>query len=148
MRHGPRSSLLRLWGLLPAGLRYPCASLVQIEAFEAKHGLIPSEYRTFLLEFGGGVVGSEWLDGIEQLAVTHRKFRAEAGSGGWVIRDAFVIGWDGAGNPIAIDSAGAVVVEDHNFGGVHQLAPSFRIFLAAGLSQMGALQVSDSDEGR
>jgi hypothetical protein len=45
-----------------------------------------------------------------------------------------VIGWDGAGNPFGIEQAtGRVVAEDHNFGGVHELAQSFVTFLQRGL---------------
>jgi hypothetical protein len=123
-------SMRTTWESLPADVRYRRASSSQLEAFERTHGPIPREYRTFLLEFGGGVVGSEWVDGIEQLPNTQRKFRSEQASGGWAMRDVFVIGWDGAGNPMAIGQTGAVVVEDHNFGGVHELGPSFLAFLA------------------
>jgi hypothetical protein len=50
------------------------------------------------------------------------------------MKGAFIIGWDGAGNPLAIlRVSGAVLVENHNFGGVHALAESFLDFLAAGL---------------
>ena len=130
----PSWDLMRVtWESLPTEVRYPRASPSQIEAFERAHGPVPSEYRTFLLEFGGGVVGSEWVDGIEQLPNTRRKFRSETRPGGWTMRDVFVIGWDGAGNPMAIDQSGAVVVEDHSLGGVHQLAQSFRAFVAEGL---------------
>jgi hypothetical protein len=126
-------SMRAKWESLPNEVRYARASTSQVEAFEQAHGPIPSEYRSFLLEFGGGVAGSEWVDGIEQLPNTHRKFRSEAGLGGWTMRDVFVIGWDGAGNPLAIDASGAVVVEDHKFGGVRQVAPSFHAFVAEGL---------------
>jgi hypothetical protein len=47
------------------------------------------------------------------------------------MRDVFVVGWDGAGNPFGINTAtGEVVVEDHHFGGIHVMAPSFAVFLA------------------
>jgi hypothetical protein len=53
---------------------------------------------------------------------------------GWTLKGVFVIGWDGAGNPFGIDGdSGRVLVEDHNFGGVHELATSFEAFLARGL---------------
>ena len=126
-------SLQEKWRSLPADIRYAQASPEQLEAFEGKHGPIPAEYRAFLQEFGGGAVGSEWVDGIGQLPRTHAKFNSERGVGGWSMANVFVIGWDGAGNPIGIDASGAVVVEDHNFGEVHQLASSFAEFLARGL---------------
>jgi hypothetical protein len=106
----------------------------QLAAFEKEFGTIPSDYRWYLAACGGGVCGSEWIDGVEQLAASHRKFRAESGSGGWKMRNVFVIGWDGAGNPFGIEQAtGRVVAEDHNFGGVHELAQSFVTFLQRGL---------------
>ena len=50
------------------------------------------------------------------------------------MRNVFVIGWDGAGNPYGIDSAtGKLLVEDHNFGGIHEVATSFEAFLTKGL---------------
>jgi len=50
------------------------------------------------------------------------------------MRGVFVIGWDGFGNPYGIDAAtGRILVEDHNFGGIHEMAASFAEFLAMGL---------------
>jgi len=50
------------------------------------------------------------------------------------MRDVFIIGWDGWGNPFGIElSSGRVLVEDHNFGGIHEMAPSFHVLLARGL---------------
>lgn len=130
------------WRALPEDIRHPPATEDALTQFEAEHGPIPEEFRWFLLECGGGVVGSEWIGGIEQLGATHRKFAEESAiEGGWTMRNVFVIGWDGAGNPIAIELepaerqlfAGRVVVEDHQFGGVHVLAPSFVAFVARAL---------------
>lgn len=119
MEQPTTEQLLHSWNQLPESVRYQPATHEQIDAFESQHGPIPPTYRAFLLQFGGGAVGSEWLDGVEQLSATHAKFQRENGPHGWQLEDAFVIGWDGAGNPLAIDRAGAVVVEDHNFGGVY-----------------------------
>ncbi len=81
------------------------------------------------------MVGSEWVDDIERLSKTHQKFSAESGmANGWRMKGVFVIGWDGAGNPFGIHTqSGKVLVEDHNFGGVHEMAPSFEAFLVRGL---------------
>ncbi len=50
------------------------------------------------------------------------------------MRDVFVIGWDGAGNPFGVHAqTGKLMVEDHNFGEVHELAASFPEWLARGL---------------
>jgi hypothetical protein len=37
----------------------------------------------------------------------------------------FVIGWDGGGNPFDIQATSRkVLVEDHDFGGIHEMADS------------------------
>ena len=84
---------------------------------------------------GGGTIGSVWIDGIDELTDTHRKFNAEFEiDNGWTMDGVFVIGWDGAGNPFGIETAtGKILVEDHNFGGIHEMAPSFEAFLERGL---------------
>lgn len=133
MEQPTTAELLLAWKQLPESIRYQPATLPQIDEFESEYGPIPPTYREFLLQFGGGAVGGEWLDGVDQLSTTHAKFRREHGPRGWQLEDAFVIGWDGAGNPLAIDRTGAVVVEDHNFGGVHQLASSLMAYMAKGL---------------
>lgn len=108
----------------------------ELREFEAEFGPIPSEFRWFLSACGGGPVGGEWVDGIAQLADSHRKFRSECGGPfGWSMAGVFVIGWDGGGNPFGINrTSGRLVVEDHQFGGIYELAPSFAAFLASGLS--------------
>jgi hypothetical protein len=115
---------------LPAACRSNPASEDALRAFEAEFGPIPADYRWYLAECGGGVVHSEWLDDIDALKKSHAKFRAEAAHpSGWKKKDEFLIGWDGGGNPMLIDrKSGEVVVEDHDFGGVHIEAPSFAAF--------------------
>lgn len=132
-------ALLRAWRSRPDSIRYAPASEEQLRCFESEFGPIPSEFRRFLAEFGGGVVGREWVDGIRELPLTHRKFREEFGPPhGWSMADVFVIGWDGAGNPYGIDrSSGRVLVEDHFFGGIHQMAESLQALLEAGLNDDG-----------
>jgi hypothetical protein len=130
-----RQAILEVWRSLPEEMRHAPATPARLEAFESCFGPIPDDFRWFLAECGGGAVGSEWVDGIERLAGTHRKFRQELGPGGWTSHEVFVIGWDGAGNPFGIHRAqGSVLVEDHTFGGVHKLAESFAEFLARGLN--------------
>lgn len=128
-------SLSSAWHARDSSIRYTPATEAQLVEFEEVHGPIPVEFREFLSVFGGGVVGGEWVDGIEQLGETHRKFKLEREPGGWSLTETFIIGWDGAGNPMGInEKSGAVVVEDHTFGGVHVLAPSFEEFLRLGLA--------------
>jgi hypothetical protein len=119
----------------PDDCRYTPASLREVEAFETEFGVIPAEFRRFLLELGGGTVGAEWVDGIAELSTTHRKFRLEANQpNGWSMKNVFIIGCDGAGNPFGIENAtGRIVVEDHNFGGLQEMSPSFELFLIRGL---------------
>lgn len=123
---------------LPADCRAAVASEAAIRAFEAEFESIPSVYREFLIDVGGGTIGSERVDGIDELPATHRKFRRESAlPNGWTMKDVFVIGWDGAGNPMVIDRAtGRVLVEDHHFGGVHEISESFEQFLTRGLSEL------------
>lgn len=130
-----RRRLAQAWGKLPDEIRSTPALEADLEAFEREFGEIPEEFRWFLLDCGGGVVGSEWVDDVHTLPDSHRKFAAEsAQDAGWTMRGVFVIGWDGAGNPMAIERASQrVLVEDHQYGGVHELAPSFLAMLAAAL---------------
>jgi SMI1 / KNR4 family (SUKH-1) len=121
-------------------MRYSPATEADLMQFEASHGPIPEAFRWFLLACGGGVIGAEWIDGIEQLSKTHLKYKTEiALLRGWTMQDVFPIGWDGAGNPIVLNiRTGAVQLEDHNFGGTHEVAPNFEEFMCKGLGASGA----------
>jgi len=110
---------------LPSDCRSDPASLDSINAFEKEYGTIPEQYRWYLHECGGGVVGSEWVDDIENLKKSHRKFREEEGD----MIYSFIFGWDGGGNPLLIDrESGRVFTRDHDFGGTHAIAESFMSF--------------------
>jgi hypothetical protein len=129
-----RDSIRQAFAALPDGCRYAPATETQLRTFEQEFGSIPDDFRWFLTKCGGGVCGSEWIDGIAELTTTHRKYRAGSRPSGWTMADVFVIGWDGSGNPYGIHrSTGEIIVEDHNFGGIHVMAPSFGDFLARGL---------------
>ena len=86
-------------------------------------------YRNWLIQAGGGPIGSEWFDGINELKQSQEKLKSEP----WSI-SGFVIGWDGAGNPIVLSKNGEVLTEDHNFGGVHKIAASFNDLLISHVS--------------
>ncbi|MCG7874426.1 MAG: SMI1/KNR4 family protein [Candidatus Thiodiazotropha lotti] len=86
-------------------------------------------YRNWLIQTGGGPIGSDWLDGINELEQSQEKLKNEP----WAI-SGFVIGWDGAGNPIVINSNGEIITEDHNFSGAHKMASSFNELLAIHVS--------------
>lgn len=126
MTHEQQSLILEFHSALPEGCRSKPATAEELAAFEKDHGLIPPDYRWYLATCGGGVVGSEWVDDIRKLKATHKKFREEE----WTMKEVFPIGWDGGGNPMAIErSSGRLLVEDHDFGGIHELATSFAVFV-------------------
>ena len=120
---------------MPESLRSKPATEQELRDFESVHGEIPEDYRWFLLTCGGGHFGSEEVDDIVRLTKSHTKFRNESGKPrGWTMKDVFVIGWDGAGNPFGVERAtGRVITEDHNFGGIHELGPSLEAFMLKGL---------------
>lgn len=93
------------------------------------YGVKDKIYRQWLIETGGGPIGSDWYDGIDELSSSQDKLKSES----WNLLG-FVIGWDGAGNPIVLDNSGTVLTEDHNFGGIHTLARSFDELLAQNVS--------------
>jgi hypothetical protein len=144
-----KARVLASWNQLPEGCRLRRAAEADLVAFESEWIPIPVDFRWFLAMCGGGVVGCEWIDNIDRLHKSHAKYRRESGPGGWTMRDFFIVGWDGAGNPYGIRLAtGEVVVEDHNFGGVHVLASSFESFLLNGVVGSGgaAEQGDEADE--
>ena len=108
---------------LPEDCRKDPASPEGLAAFESEFGPIPADYRWYLAECGGGVIGSEWIDGIEELAATHKKVREGQNRGFYRISHFFPVGWDGFGNVYGYDlGTGHIIMEDHNFGGVHEIA--------------------------
>jgi hypothetical protein len=135
MNESKLKQLADAFAALPDGCKYAIATEDKLDEFESTFGAIPDDLRWFLIHCGGGTVGSEWVDGIDELPKTHRKFNAESAIvNGWTMENVFVIGWDGAGNPFGIETAtGRMLVEDHNFGGIHEMSPSFEAFLERGL---------------
>lgn len=131
-----RRALVAAWHACPAEDRHPPATESELLAFESEFGPIPPVFREYLSVCGGRVGGDgDWIDGLPELRDTHRSFQADSGPGGfWRMREVFVIGWDGSGNPFGIEGvSGRVLVEDHDFGGIHEMAPSFHTLLARGL---------------
>ena len=108
---------------LPNHCRRDPASPEQLAAFETEFGPIPTDYRWYLAECGGGVIGSERIDGIKELASTHRKVRQAQTRGFYPIPRFFPLGWDGFGNVYGYNlETGHIIMQDHNFGGIHELA--------------------------
>jgi hypothetical protein len=120
---------------MPEELRRKPATDQQLREFESAFGVIPEDYRWFLLTCGGGHFGAEEVDDISRLVRSHAKFRKEFGPPhGWKMQNVFIIGWDGSGNPFGIETTtGRVIVEDHNFGCISELAPSLEEFMLNGL---------------
>ncbi len=117
---------------LPDDCRSAPATAEKLATFEKEFGAIPEDYRWYLANCGGGVIGSEWIDSIEDLPSTHRKVREGQRKGFHRIARFFPIGWDGWGNAYGYDlDSGRIVFEDHNCGGVHELAPDFFSLLCA-----------------
>ena len=129
-----KKTILEFWKAREPGISYPPASEKQIEDFEGVCRAIPEDYRWFLLNCGGGVIGSEWVDSIDELHSTHTKFDEECAiENGWTIGNSFIIGWDGSGSPIAIDPEGKIIVEWEADSEVYQLASSLEEWLLNGL---------------
>ena len=130
MQESTKQKIVDALSSYPPGLRQGPATATDVEALEAEAGPVPEEFKWFLLHCGGGVVGREHIDGIDESLESQRKYRREVGPEGWSMRDVFIIGWDGGGNPIAIDRrTGQIKVEDHTFGGVHVEAESLEKYL-------------------
>ena len=131
MDEASRSAVVTELSTYPSDIREAPATERELQAFETALGSIPPDVRWFLSTCGGGVVGRERLDGVQNLWRSHEKYLKECGPpSGWSMDNVFVIGWDGAGNPIAVHrKTGQVLVEDHDFGGIHVEAESFGKYL-------------------
>ena len=129
-----QKKIVAVWKAREAGLSYPPATDIEIADFIDCCREIPEDYLWFLKNCGGGVVGAEWIDGIDSLHGTHTKFDEECAiPNGYTIKESFVIGWDGAGNPIAISPEGKLIVQWHDSRTIEMLAPSFESWLLKGL---------------
>ena len=110
----------------------------EIVAAERALGLsFPGDYREFVRLYGGGIVGSvgivglripEFLYATELLVtdLTRRWWGEMPETAGWL-----VFATDDGG-PIGIELPGSrIVVLDHDFGGLIELAPDFGAYLEA-----------------
>lgn len=117
-----------------------CATSVpgddEVQAAEKEVGIVfPADYREFLLRFGGAMVGPYPIyglrsaevmeDGVSVIDVTSR-YRGDGvpGCDDWIVFSA-----DHCGNPVGMDSSGAVWIHDHDFGGIAPLAKDFEEYL-------------------
>lgn len=100
----------------------------------------PSDYREFILRYGGAIVGAFPIFGLRfcelmgddrwsVVKMTH-EYRNDLKAAGvdcateWV-----VFSEDHAGNPVGMDREGKVWIYDHDFGGLTKLASSFEEYI-------------------
>jgi hypothetical protein len=102
--------------------------LESVEAILRKYSVDNDLYKHWLTKTGGGPIGPDWFDGIEELEDSQEKLANEP----WAIQG-FVVGWDGAGNPIVLSESGEILTEDHNVGGIHLVAKNFKELLSASI---------------
>ena len=100
-----------------------------VDAILLQYGVSDTTYRQWLTETGGGPIGSEGFDGVEELTASQAKFASEP----WSI-SGFVLGWDGSGNPMAMQPDGKIISEDHDVGSVYVVAATFAQLLADALN--------------
>ena len=103
-----------------AAVIHGVADSKEVDAILEEFGVSDLLYRDWLIRSGGGPIGPDWYDSVSQLRESQLKLSEED----WSI-SGFVIGWDGAGNPMVLDKDGMIRSEDHNFGGIHTIASSF-----------------------
>ena len=148
MKPENRGELFEMWNRRFNHWRPPVATEEQIEKFESEFEPLPEDFRQFLLVCGGGG-GDRNISGLAVLTKRHRKLnRALVRGEENLLKGAFVVGVDGAGNLFGVDrQSGSVVLEDHNFGGHIELAPSFLEFLRKE-KKFGSMTSKGSGEDR
>ncbi|MFC1853107.1 SMI1/KNR4 family protein [candidate division CSSED10-310 bacterium] len=106
--------------------------------FEEKYGKIPEDYKWFLKTVGGCPIGSEWIANIKELEKTHIEISDDRNvPKEWKMKSYFIIGFDGWGNYFGIcTETGKIFMEDHNFGGIHEIAASFEDYILKLMNQM------------
>ena len=111
---------------LPTDLLGPKASEQDILSFESQFEVIPETYKWILKNCGKVLLGSDFTDNIQELEISHQKFKEESSiENGWTMKDVFIIGWDGAGNPFGIEKeTGRILIEYMGEGEVTVLANS------------------------
>ncbi len=127
-----KAALLAKWNRYPD--RNPPATEAELMAFEQEFGPIPAEFREYLALCGGEIGQGEWDErtfNLPNLVYEYREYQNSTVN--WSIEGVFVIGCDGAGNRFGIEtSTGRILLQDHNFGGIHELAPSLWEFFMLG----------------
>jgi len=109
----------------------------EIDAASQKIGIqFPEDYRQFLQRYGSAMVGAYPIFGLRPVAVLGKRrwsvlemtnqFRSSSSD---EFSDWIVFSEDHAGSPIGMDTKGKVWINDHDFGGVTELADSFEEYI-------------------
>ena len=117
---------------VPEGMRGRKATEEDIQKFEKDFYPIPDDYKWILKNCYRVFFKAEWIDDIDELYETHKKFKKESSiENGWTLEGTFIMGWDGCGNPYGIElKTEKIVTEDHNFGGIHIIGQSLEEVLS------------------
>jgi len=114
---------------LPEALKGRLADANEKKELEKYVGEISDEHWWFLQEIGNCPIGPDWIDGIDEVMASNKKFKNEADF--WRMNNVVIVGWDGSGNPFGQKvNTGKIMIEYHDGpDGVFELAPCFAAFL-------------------
>ena len=126
-----KEHLIKYSQSMPEELQGRKATDLDINKFEEKFYPIPEDYKWILKNCERVFFKAEWVNDIDELFETHIKFQKESSlENGWTLKNVFIIGWDGCGNPYGIDlKTEEIITEDHTFGGIHILGESLETVL-------------------
>jgi len=117
-------------------MREPLASESKLIEFEKQFRPIPEDMRWLLKNVGGGYVTAEPTYNIEKLFKAHRDYELSPNVKSFF--PVFSLGVDGGGNFFGLEDGGVrVLIWDHDFGGVYELAPTFDSFILDGPNYEG-----------
>ena len=136
MKEETLKHLRKDFGLHPVTVGEPVPE-EEITALEQDAGFpLPDDYKEFVREFGGGIVGPFSIYGLRAadamgddeasaMDVTNQ-FRAD----GWEeVENWLVFSSDHAGNPIGIDRNGKIWINNHDTGSIENIADNFEDYL-------------------
>ncbi len=137
MKKSLHDALSRRFAQWPESVGEPVPLSEVDAAADALNVELPDDFREFVHCYGGGCVGSHCILGLRDFPFESDdppyfteqslRFRAQLPEG---YEQMVVICVDSSGNPIGfIPPDSTVFVFDHDFGGRHDLAPTFEDFL-------------------
>jgi cell wall assembly regulator SMI1 len=143
MRTSTRMALKNLFEKFPA-LAAEGANPEEINSLEAWISFpLPSDYREFLVEYGGAIVGALPIYGLRRPdpmaedASTAMELTEHFRKQGWPETDKWlVISNDHSGNPIGIDAKGEIWMYDHDNRRKCLVSPTFEEFLVKCLNRL------------